>query len=95
MSVIDAVYQLGLGPAERILACKVRTTTPAGLPVECGRTPGHRGAHMTTSANHRWPQRTLSVVVTEPDPNDESSPAADDDQPPLDSLIGWNAVDTI
>lgn len=38
----------------RILACKEQTVAPSGQLVECGRTPGHTGNHMTSSASYRW-----------------------------------------
>lgn len=62
MSVISAVHELGLGPAPRVHACMARTKTPEGLPVECGRTPGHTGDHATSSLSYRWAQPHLSAV---------------------------------
>jgi len=47
----------------RVHACKDIHDTGGGHLVECGRTPGHRGDHMTSSASHRWTQRNLSVVT--------------------------------
>lgn len=65
----------------RVYACKDIHITGFGEMVECGRTPGHRGEHMSSDAKHRWPQK-LEVID-----GDRADDAPNPTGPPVLSLV--------
>ena len=62
----------------RVHACKDIHAVGDGHLVECGRTPGHLGAHMDSTASHRWmpPLEVVTCPVDDLTPEQAAALAA-------------------